>query len=335
MLRREFLQALGITGLLASVPKGGQAADFARPVYSVAVSRVGWTGVASQLQVDALVYFPVSPQGLCPVVVYSHGLGGSPESLAYLGNMWASRGIVSVFIHHPHTDESQWKGHLRPIADLKRLFEIYWPARDRALAIRFVIDRLTNPGTESSSFAGIIDLSRIGAAGNDLGALAALLVAGQIPPDGGASLHDPRVTAALALSPTVYCESDYAPAVYGGISIPTMTIGGTNDNGIVGPTRAWQRRIPFDAMFKNDRYHVTLNGADHLVYSGRERVVRRQAGDAEFHKAIRSISTLFWTGYLQNDSEALRILQSSAHHVFSKYMSVEFRKSLPNGDTGK
>ena len=328
MLRRHFLKVLGFTGFSAMFGGRLQAdSDFYRTVHRVAVSRVSWTSDYPRFQISAVVYYPSDPVELSPVVIYSHGLGGSPDRFAYLGNMWASRGIISIFIHHPETDESQWRGHLRAVSELESLYKRYWSARDRALAIRFVIDRLTEKGIESSSFAPIMDTSRIGVAGNDLGSLAAALVAGQLPPDNGDSLADSRVSAVAMLSPTVYCDAAHAPVVYGGISAPFLSIAGTKDDGIIGPTRAEQRRIPFDALFRQDRYHATLEKGDHLVYSGHLRVSKRES-DRLYQDAIRSVTTLFWSAYLQTDPDALQILQMGDRVVFSKLMSIEFRKGI-------
>ena len=325
MLRREFLRLIGGAGFLSFMPLAKSAfgdPEWTRPIYSVAKSQVSWTASHSALQVEAQVYYPVDPQEMCPVVIFSHGLGGAPERFAYLGDMWASRGIVSIFLHHRETDESQWRGQIRAISELRELYNRYWSARDRALAIRFAIDRLSSPDSQSASFAPIIDLSRIGASGNDLGALAALLLAGQIPPDSGPSLKDPRITAIAALSPPVFCDAEHADVVYEQITVPCLTIAGTLDNGIVGSTRAWQRRIPFDAMVHNDRYHVTLKGGDHLVYGGHLQA-RRQKNDPDYQNVIRAATTLFWSAYLKGDQTAADILHTGTDTIFSSWAEME------------
>ena len=45
-----------------------------------------------------------------PVVLFSHGLGGSREGSAFLGKHWSARGYVCVFLQHPGSDTSVWKG---------------------------------------------------------------------------------------------------------------------------------------------------------------------------------------------------------------------------------
>jgi predicted dienelactone hydrolase len=45
-----------------------------------------------------------------PVVLFSHGLGGSCQNNPYLGKHWSARGYVVVFVQHPGSDESVWRG---------------------------------------------------------------------------------------------------------------------------------------------------------------------------------------------------------------------------------
>ena len=44
-----------------------------------------------------------------PVVLFSHGLGGSRHGSGYLGEHWSRRGYVAVFLQHPGSDESVWR----------------------------------------------------------------------------------------------------------------------------------------------------------------------------------------------------------------------------------
>ncbi len=44
-----------------------------------------------------------------PIVLFSHGLGGSRENNGYLGNHWAARGYVVVVMQHVGSDETVWK----------------------------------------------------------------------------------------------------------------------------------------------------------------------------------------------------------------------------------
>src|SRR5438128_1597060 len=54
------------------------------------------------------VYLPTAP-GPAPVVLFSHGLGGSRENSPFLGRHWSARGYAVVFMQHAGSDESVWK----------------------------------------------------------------------------------------------------------------------------------------------------------------------------------------------------------------------------------
>ena len=54
------------------------------------------------------VYLPPGT-GAVPVVLFSHGLGGTREGSSFLGRHWAARGYVAVFLQHPGSDDSIWK----------------------------------------------------------------------------------------------------------------------------------------------------------------------------------------------------------------------------------
>ena len=286
-------------------------------VYPVGRREVSWRD-ARGTRLSALVFYPAAPPVAgtkFSVVVYSHGLGGSAERFAYLGEAWAKRGVVTICLRHPESDETVWRGKLRPMGELKEAYRHTWTARDRALAIRSALDFLATTQNADGPLGRDLDLNRVGVAGNDLGALAALLVAGQLPPDNGPSLKDPRVAAVLALSPPVYCDQQQGRVVDSLIDAPMATFAGTNDDGLVGDVKAEQRRTPFDCARGVDRMHVTLQGGDHMVYGG-HRFPTKQMNDAPYQGAIRSASTLFWRAYLCSDPEAAQILRYAPDSSF-------------------
>lgn len=166
--------------------------------------------------------------------------------------------------------------------------------------IRFVLNRLEQLADSGSSFGQMIDMTRVGVAGYDLGGLASMLVAGQSPPDRGTHLHDHRVKAIVVMSPPVYDHAAYAPASYGSMNTPAMFFTGTEDDGWIGTTQAWQRRIPFDHMQGNDRFLVTYHGADHMIYGGHIRSSKSR-DDQKYQANIAQASTMFWRAYLREE----------------------------------
>jgi predicted dienelactone hydrolase len=64
---------------------------------------------ARKRDIPIRVYLPPEKSS-APVLLFSHGLGGSREGNAFLGSHWAGRGYVSVFIQHPGSDTEVWRG---------------------------------------------------------------------------------------------------------------------------------------------------------------------------------------------------------------------------------
>ena len=63
---------------------------------------------ARQREVPLRVYLPAATAPAA-IVLFSHGLGGNREGYAYLGEHWAARGYLAVFLQHPGSDDSVWK----------------------------------------------------------------------------------------------------------------------------------------------------------------------------------------------------------------------------------
>lgn len=118
------------------------------------------------------VYLPDS-SNKAEVIIFSHGLGGSRDNNPYLGNHWAKRGYVAVFVQHAGSDESVWKN-----APAGERFEVLKDAAsaeaflDRAKDIPAVIDALENWNIlEGHKLNGTMNLNRIGMVGHSFGAV--------------------------------------------------------------------------------------------------------------------------------------------------------------------
>ena len=54
-----------------------------------------------------------------PLVVFSHGIGGSRRGYSYLGQHWASHGVASLHLQHIGSDRNVWFGN--PLGMIGRL----------------------------------------------------------------------------------------------------------------------------------------------------------------------------------------------------------------------
>src|SRR5205809_5050446 len=87
--------------------------------YAVEVGRYDWLDGKRDRKVPAKIYYPKGP-GPFPVIIFSHGLGGSREGYEYLGRHWASYGYVSVHLQHLGSDNAVWEG-AQPSEIMQRL----------------------------------------------------------------------------------------------------------------------------------------------------------------------------------------------------------------------
>src|ERR1700722_11927367 len=140
--------------------------------YQVATAEYDWLDAKRNRRVPAKIYFPLDAQGKLPVIIFSHGLGGSRYGYEYLGRYWASLRDVSVHLDHIGTDAAVWQGlrfdEIKPalkqaIADPENLVK-------RPRDVSFAIDQIEKMETADGVLKGRLDLARIGVAGHSLGA---------------------------------------------------------------------------------------------------------------------------------------------------------------------
>jgi len=295
----------------------GRSAD---PTFKVATYETEWRDPARDRVVPVKIYYPSDAPAPCPVVIFSHGLGGSREGYRYLVEAWAAHGYISVHVQHAGSDIDAIRGpHMAE--NFRKAVTDPSNAINRPLDIRFVIDRLTAlAATDAFPLHGRMDLAHLGVAGHSYGAFTTMAVAGAcIPVLGGHPLHlDPRIKAAIAMS-TPTMRGNETDAAFDAVRIPIFHMTGTEDgapgrfssaivDAVVGNTPPSARRRPFDHTRHAIAYLLTFTGGDHMVFSGR--MTGQRAKDARFQALICSGSNAFWDAYLKNDAAALRWLET-------------------------
>ncbi|MFT3830843.1 MAG: hypothetical protein QM691_14160 [Opitutaceae bacterium] len=312
----------------------------------VASAELVWHDSTRGRDMPVKLYFPASDaEGPFPVIVFSHGLGGSREGYRYLGEYWAAHGYVSVHLQHIGSDEALWRG--QPRAEILRRMRaaVLNPSNlvDRPLDVRYALDELERlarlPGSE---WGRRLDLARVGIAGHSFGAYTVLAVAGQRVGTGRREElsrlgPDPRVKAALAMSSQRPFRGDL-DAVYAPITIPIFHMTGTadgsgsfsahgNDLGIGNSTPA-DRRVAYDHTRHARAALLTFTGGDHMVFSGQR---RRGDGahDAEFHALILRASTAFWDAEIKGDAAARHWLEDGGFAAELGALGTFERKTPP------
>lgn len=228
-----------------------------------------------------------------PLIVLSHGTGGTALQMAWLGTVLASHGYVTVAVNHPGNNALE--------AYTPMGFSVWW---ERAKDLSTVIDgMLADP-----EFGRRIDSSRIGAAGFSLGGYTMIEIAGGItvpaaildfckssPADGicksppefpqlwstfkrlttsdpafqrelrnaGNSYRDPRVRAVFAMAPAL--GPAFPPEGLRKISIPVRLVAGAADQNVpVGSGAKY-----FASNIPGAKLTILPNGVGHYVFLDR------------------------------------------------------------------
>jgi len=282
--------------------------------FKVEVRLYDWTDAKRGRSVPVKVYFPADSKNGSPLIVLSHGLGGSREGYEYIGRHWAGHGYISLHIQHVGSDDAVWREQARPMPAMKQAAADPMNAVNRVRDVSFVIDQMEKLNAGPGDLKDRVDLGRVGVAGHSFGANTTLVAAGQIfllPGGRELGFADPRIKAAVPMSAPVPRNKNELGRAFGKIAVPCLHMTGTLDASLIGETPAADRRLPFDHINGADQYLIVFNGGDHMIFSGRARApaaAGQREKDKVFQDLIRQSSTAFWDAYLKGDAGGKRWL---------------------------
>lgn len=272
--------------------------------------KTGWHDSARNRDVPVKIYFPATA-GKYPVIIFSHGLGGTCEGYAYLGEHWAENGYISVHIQHKGSDDEVWKDKPESMESMRKAAKDLASILNRPKDVSFAIDQIAKLNKdEKSELAGKCDMDRVGVVGHSFGAYTALASSGRMlvgPLGGKIDLSDPRIKACVSMSSPGSLKEKRNNS-YASYSVPCLHMTGTEDDSPVADTKAADRRIPFDSIGKSDQYLLTFNGGDHMIFSGRLRKTGATDNDKVFQELIKQSTTQFWDAYLKESPDAKKWL---------------------------
>jgi predicted dienelactone hydrolase len=284
--------------------RGGDGAAYAPGVGPYAVGEIQEVVLRDSARGKDLplrIRYPDAP-GPFPVIVWSHGAGGSKDNYAILTEHWASHGYV--VIQPTHEDSRQLGGRLRDMRNLNG-----WQGRPRDVS--FVIDSLGELAAQQTALAGKLDAARIGVGGHSFGAHTAQLIGGahSFGRAGEQSFFDARVKSVMLLSGQGPGEM-LTETSWRTLARPMLVMSGSRD----GPTRTGQpaewRRQPYELSPPGDKHLIWIEGLDH-GYGGISGVRRLRNPRNDDHVRYTQIATLcFWDTYLKDSAEARSYLLS-------------------------
>jgi predicted dienelactone hydrolase len=237
--------------------------------------------------IELVIEYPSRGQGPFPVIVFSHGYGGSNKNYVGLTEYWAGHGYVCI--KPSHADAGKLRDLVREQMQERRearregrqpdrtLGEAVWDSqsvadwRDRVRDVTFILDSFHLLEERYPELDGRLDRSRIAVAGHSYGAFVAMLIAGVEPVRDGKpiQLADPRVKAIVAMSPQgVSATRGLTAESFRNVKIPAMFMTGSEDRGALASETPEWRRTAFDSAPADDKYFVLIHGANHFSFGG-------------------------------------------------------------------
>jgi predicted dienelactone hydrolase len=306
--RREHLQWMAGALALASL---APARSLAQPA-SANVRDLIWTDKTRNRDVPVRLRMPPQPSG--PVILFSHGLGGNLDAGTVWGEAWAAAGYIVIHMQHAGSDTPSVR------AQGARSAMTPGAAAQRVADVRFVLDEL--PQQQAAGELRGADLTRIGLSGHSFGAWTTQAMAGQQLNPSLPAVHEPRLSAFIAFSPSAGRGQTDVAARFSKIRAPFFALTGTLDGDVAGNgSTPENRQAVFEGLPPGDKYELLLAEADHMTFGGQRmsRGVRRALGrdrkattdelEPRHHALIALLTTRFWDAYLRDQQAAKRALQ--------------------------
>lgn len=282
--------------------------------------------VARKRKIPYRVYFPSPLIGEHPVIIFSHGLGGSRDGYPQFGAQLSSHGFIVIHIQHPGSDSSLIEGvRSRVAAQLALNESVRWPinAVNRFLDVPYVVAQLPRLNEQDKVLKGHLNLQALGIAGHSYGAISTMVAAGERIGAKNQSFKVPEIKAGVLMSPSPPREEADPKLVYADVNVPLFHMTGTEDVSLVEgrDLQAKDRLVPYRTLTIPDQYLLVLEGADHATFSGRRIGSREESPeDAEHLKAALNGALVFFQAYLSGNADA------------KKWLRERYKTTLKPGD---
>jgi dienelactone hydrolase len=283
-----------------------------------------WHDAARQRTVPVRLYLPHASlaRGALPLVVFSHGIGGSRRGYSWLGRHFASQGMASLHLQHVGSDRQLWAGNVFHLVGRLQLAAQEAEALARVQDLRFALDTLL-----SGALAHRIDAGCIIAAGHSYGANTALLAAGarvRRPGQPAVPLADDRVCAAIIISaPPFYGYGDPSD-ILAGVQIPTLHVTATEDViRIPGYFSGLEDRVAvFEATASPRKWLAVFEGGSHSMFTD-----RLGAGGLALNPrvklATRELASAFARTVFEGDSRDMAVWPQRHQDILARHRGFE------------
>jgi predicted dienelactone hydrolase len=280
-----------------------------------------WVDNARQRAVPVRLHLPAGEASSArPLVVFSHGIGGSRRGYSYLGQHFARHGIASLHLQHVGSDRSLWGGSVFSLVGRLQGAAQDSEAIHRAQDLRFALDTLL-----AGPLAERFDAERIVAAGHSYGANTTLLAAGaRVQRDGREIvLRDERVRAAIVISAPPFYGEDDPRRILAPVTVPSLHVTATEDViRIPGYySDAADRVAVFDATGSARKWLAVFEGGSHSMFTDR-------AGtggpvlNPQVKAATRALSLAFVRSVFDGDESGLQAWPQQHAAILARFQAV-------------
>jgi dienelactone hydrolase len=233
--------------------------------------------------IETTVFFPdtdAAVEGSFPLIVFAHGLTGTPSRHTDLAETWARAGFVVALPAFPLTNTTV------PGSPAN-----YLDVNNQPADVSFVLDELlAADGDPLSPLHQRIDADRIGVSGHSLGAATTYAVTFD------ACCRDDRIDAAVVMAGVLVVQRDRMDYT---IPTPALLFHGDADQVL-----SRQFDVEIYGRLSPPKWFVTLLGAGHSP--------PYEDAESPWDDVVETTSTDFWLGQLTGDAEALARLEADA-----------------------
>ncbi len=262
------------------------------------------------------VTYPKTPGDKLPVIVFSHGAGGSKKSYEPLIEHWASHGYICLQPTHGDSMSLMERGQFRKYGSLREYVNSGMLAEHQLTRpddIKLVLDQLPAIEVQISAIQGQMDRKRIGMGGHSFGAHTTQMIGGLSLRDfrnrNRMTADDQRPKALLMISPQGR-GGQIDDESWKNITRPTMVVTGTNDQGRNGQSYKWRLEV-FEHLPAKEKYLAFIKDATHN-FGGISGAKYPGSGpeNPDHVNYVRSATLAFWDAQLKDDPAAKEYLQS-------------------------
>lgn len=313
MIRQRVIGLLLAATLLAAPLAAADSYKSYRGEYSITVFDDHPLYDSKRDKTLSIKLFIPEGDGPFPLVIISHGLGGSNDGHDKMGRYLATHGYV--VINPEHADSGFFFTGAEENDEALGGQEAW---ENRVADVLLIIDEMKTLENSIAELTGKADLARIAVGGHSYGAYTTQLISGieLTDPATGEKFNygDQRPEAFIYLSAQgideeLWIDKDSWDAV----DRPVIVMTGSNDDGRNGQLPRW-RTQPYRKMPKGDKYLAWFKHAHHYTFSGKATTLRDPADDPSLQRElfgyIKSATIAFLDAYLKDDELALDYISS-------------------------